>query len=76
MITVEIKKWSEALANYLPHRQEAIDVQTAQQMIEVCEKKVPVQGFYQYSFRLQNQVFVIYTLNADLVAFITQSKQG
>jgi hypothetical protein len=74
-IIIQVEKWQWHIMNYAVYRSEIIDVETAQLIIESISSRVPVTGFYQYSFKYQNQVYMVHTLHADFVAFITKTKQ-
>ena len=58
-----------------PYCKQEITVEQAQQIIEIMKQRKPVQGFYQHSFTLHGQVFVIDTLHVDLKGFIESFKQ-
>lgn len=74
MITIECKKFSSLTNSWQPYTIQQITVEQALQIIEVMKKRRPVQGFYQHSFKLGDQVFVIDTLHVDLKGFIESFK--
>jgi len=74
-IVIQVDKWNHSTMNYAPYRHEVIDDETAQLLIKSIGTRVPVTGFYQYSFKHKNQVYIIHTLNADYVAFTIKTKQ-
>lgn len=74
MITIECKKFSSLTNSWQPYTIQEITVEQAQQIIEVMKIRRPVQGFYQHSFKLGGQVFIIDTLHVDLKGFIESFK--
>jgi hypothetical protein len=76
MITIECKKFSSLNNTWQHYCTQQITLEQAQQIIEVMKKRKPVQGFYQHSFKLGEQVFVIDTLHVDLKGFIESFKQA
>jgi hypothetical protein len=71
---LECRRFDWHTGAYVPHRKEVIDENKARKIIEIWANKVIVEGFYQYSFRMDGQVLVIYTLCADILGFITRNQ--
>lgn len=76
MITIECKKFSSLTNSWQYYCKQQITEAQASQIIEIMKQRKPVQGFYQHSFTLHGQVFVIDTLHVDLKGFIESFKQA
>jgi hypothetical protein len=74
MINLECKKFNQSTGSYKPHGMQQVSEEEADKLIEIMGKKPVIEGFYRYQFRLRNQVFVIYTLCADLEGFVKSFK--
>jgi hypothetical protein len=75
MITIECKKFSSTNNTWQPHHREQITEGEARKIIEIMKRHKPCQGFYQHSFALDGQVFVVDTLHVDLKGFMESFKQ-
>jgi len=75
MVIIEVHKYSSHTNGYNRQRTEEITLQQAWQMNQFILKMVPVEGFYKYTFTIDGLSFSIFTLHADLVDFITKTKQ-
>jgi hypothetical protein len=76
MITIQCNKFSSLNNTWQPYCKQEITEDQARQIIEIMKHRKPVQGFYQHSFTLGGQVFVIDTLHVDLKGFIESFKQA